>query len=106
MLTNHPIGRIHGGAYVAGNKVDSSAGDPSSLISAAQSCSHPGFVYVSMNYRLGGLGFLSGEAFENEDMVPNLGIHDQRMALDWVQKNIGLFGGDPAQVTVAGGKST
>ena len=72
---------------MAGNKVDSSAGGPSSLIAATQSCGNPGFVYISINYRLGGLGFLSGDAFESEDMIPNLGIHDQRMALDYATQS-------------------
>ncbi|KAG6355082.1 hypothetical protein INS49_004163 [Diaporthe citri] len=65
---------IHGGAYVTGNKIDSSAGDPSGLISASQKNGSEGFIYVSMNYRLGGLGFMSGELFESQGGIPNLGL--------------------------------
>lgn len=95
--------RIHGGAYVTGNKIDSSAGDPSGLISASQKDGSDGFIYVSMNYRLGGLGFMSGELFESQGGIPNLGLYDQALALQWVQDHIHLFGGDKNQVTVSGG---
>jgi carboxylesterase type B len=56
-----------------------------------------------MNYRLGGLGFMSGELFESEGGIPNLGLRDQGLALRWVQDHIHLFGGDKNQVTVSGG---
>ena len=54
-----------------------------------------------MNYRLGALGFLSGPTFQ-EDGTANAGLHDQRFALEWVQKHIHLFGGDKSRVTVFG----
>ncbi|XP_072946248.1 carboxylic ester hydrolase-like [Epargyreus clarus] len=56
-------------------------------------------VLVTMNYRLGTLGFIStGDA-----LAPgNLGFKDQVAALKWVQEHIGAFGGDPKQVTIAG----
>jgi Carboxylesterase family len=54
-------------------------------------------LFVSMNYRLGPLGFPQGpEAVERAAL--NLGLHDQRVALEWVQKNIASFGGDPRKV--------
>jgi hypothetical protein len=54
-------------------------------------------VFVSMNYRLGPLGFPQGpEAVERGAL--NLGLHDQWVALEWVQKNIASFGGDPRKV--------
>ena len=50
-----------------------------------------------MNYRLGPLGFPQGpEAVERAAL--NLGLHDQWVALEWVQKNIASFGGDPSKV--------
>ena len=49
-------------------------------------------VLVSLNYRLGILGFLS---METDEAPGNLGLWDQRMALVWVKKNIAYFGGDP-----------
>ena len=54
---------------------------------------------MSINYRLGPLGFpLGPEAVERGAL--NLGLHDQRVALEWVQKNIASFGGDPRKVRV------
>lgn len=54
-----------------------------------------------MNYRLGAFGWLSGPTFQ-ESGTANLGLYDQRLALEWVQANIHLFGGDPNRVTVFG----
>ena len=54
---------------------------------------------VSINYRLGLLGFLS---LVNEDLAGNMGLLDQVMALEWVQNNIKEFGGNPARVTIMG----
>lgn len=53
---------------------------------------------VSVSYRLGAFGYLHDE----ENGTVNLGLKDQIMALRWVQRNIGIFGGDPARVTIAG----
>ena len=54
-------------------------------------------LFVSINYRLGPLGFPQGpEAVERG--VLNLGLHDQWTSLEWVQKNIASFGGDPCKV--------
>ncbi|KAG6815752.1 hypothetical protein H0H93_009083, partial [Arthromyces matolae] len=58
-------------------------------------------IYVSMNYRLSGFGFLAGREIK-EAGVGNLGLHDQREALRWVQKYIPAFGGDPNKVTIWG----
>lgn len=54
-----------------------------------------------MNYRLGGYGFLSSFEVANVNNL-NSGILDQRLALHWVQENIGAFGGDPTKVTIWG----
>ncbi|KAG0426269.1 hypothetical protein HPB47_026607 [Ixodes persulcatus] len=56
-------------------------------------------VFVSFNYRVGIFGFLSAESPE---LPGNMGLWDQNLALKWVQKNIEHFGGNPADVTVAG----
>ena len=56
-------------------------------------------VMVSINYRLGNLGFLS---LANKDLSGNMGLLDQVMALEWVQNNIKEFGGDPNKVTIMG----
>ena len=54
-------------------------------------------IFVSFNYRLGPFGFPQGpEAVEKGAL--NLGLHDQWVALQWVQKNIASFGGDPRKV--------
>lgn len=64
-----------------------------------------GVVLVSINYRLGPLGFLAHPALTMEDSnrsSGNYGILDQIAALRWVQKNIANFGGDPNNVTIFG----
>ena len=54
---------------------------------------------VSINYRLSFLGFPSGK--EPMDAgATNLGLKDQRIALEWIQENIRAFGGDPGKVTI------
>lgn len=50
-----------------------------------------------LSYRLASLGFLAGKALESEGSL-NLGVRDQRLALHWVQENIGAFGGDVSWV--------
>ncbi|KAL9077524.1 MAG: hypothetical protein Q9157_003353 [Trypethelium eluteriae] len=55
-------------------------------------------ITVAINYRVGAYGFLAAQ----EVASPNNGLKDQRKALEWVQKNICKFGGDPSRVTMAG----
>ncbi|KAK4500165.1 hypothetical protein PRZ48_008351 [Zasmidium cellare] len=57
---------------------------------------------VSINYRLGAFGFLAGNNFVRDGGVANAGLLDQRFALQWVQRHICKFGGDPKNVTVIG----
>jgi para-nitrobenzyl esterase len=97
---------IHGGAFVFG-----SGGDP--FYSGADLVRKHGVVVVTINYRLGGLGFMAHPALAAEDpehTSGNYGIRDQIAALQWVQRNIEEFGGDPENVTLfgesAGGFST
>jgi len=64
-----------------------------------------GVVVVTVNYRVGALGFLSHPELTKESehhSSGNYGLLDQIAALQWVQKNIGAFGGDPTQVTIFG----
>ncbi|XP_065211478.1 esterase FE4-like isoform X2 [Planococcus citri] len=56
-------------------------------------------VYVSVNYRVGTLGFLS----TGDEIIPgNFGLKDQSKALQWIRSNIANFGGNPSQVTITG----
>ena len=48
-----------------------------------------------MNYRLGAFGWLGGPKFQEQGGIPNVGLHDQKAALEWVQEYITQFGGDP-----------
>ncbi|KAG9274266.1 acetylcholinesterase [Astyanax mexicanus] len=57
-------------------------------------------VVVSMNYRVGAFGFLTFNG--SSDAPGNVGLLDQRLALQWVQDNIQFFGGNPRQVTIFG----
>lgn len=85
---------IHGGSNRAGD----GAGTVGSPIADR------GLVLVSIQYRLGALGFLSHPALSREQggRSGNYGLMDQQGALDWVRRNIARFGGDPARVTIAG----
>ena len=63
-----------------------------------------GIVVVTVNYRVGALGFLTHPEITEEtpDAPANFGNLDQQAGLRWVQRNIAAFGGDPAKVTIAG----
>jgi para-nitrobenzyl esterase len=88
---------IHGGALTRGSGIsDVRDGVP---------LARKGIVLVSLNYRLGPLGYLAHPALSAESArhaSGNYGVLDQIAALTWVQKNIAAFGGDPARVTIAG----
>lgn len=80
---------IHGGGFVVGSK--------DAPISNGSAFARSGVVCVAINYRLGIDGFLPIEG------VPtNLGLRDMIFAMQWVQRNIAAFGGDPANVTIFG----
>lgn len=63
-----------------------------------------GFISVMIQYRLGAFGFLSSEAVHKYGKT-NAGLLDMRFALEWVQKHIAKFGGDPSRVTIGGESS-
>ncbi|KAK1725171.1 hypothetical protein CaCOL14_011090 [Colletotrichum acutatum] len=89
---------IYGGGYDTGSKAGLNSGSPAGLLRQG----NHDFVYVALNYRLGAFGFLSGPEFTTQGGVTNAGLLDQRLALEWIQQNIHLFGGDPGRVTLAG----
>ncbi|KAH8697917.1 carboxylesterase [Talaromyces proteolyticus] len=91
---------IHGGGYVSGDK--NSAGNPNNLINQSVTNSSSGIVFVSLNYRLGMFGWLSGPKFQSEGGISNIGLRDQRAGLEWVKRYIHLFGGDAGRITVMG----
>jgi para-nitrobenzyl esterase len=91
---------IHGGGLVDGS---SDAYVPTWLVKN-------GVIVVTINYRLGYLGFLAQSAIDAEGHLKgNYGLMDQQFALKWVHRNIAAFGGDPHRVTIfgesAGGQS-
>lgn len=80
---------IHGGGFLTGD----------GRIPGEVLATH-GVVVVSMNYRLGPLGFMAHETLKSN--IANFGLLDLVAALDWVQENIAVFGGDPNNVTLFG----
>ena len=87
---------FHGGGFMFG------AGS-ASWYDGAVMAGRGQMVVVSVNYRLGALGWLYfGAGALGSKAVANLGLQDQCQALEWVRDNIAAFGGDPAKVTVAG----
>jgi para-nitrobenzyl esterase len=92
---------IHGGAFVSGESDDY---DPDRLVAEHT-------IVVTLNYRLGYLGFLGTSGLDAEPHAHiNYGLLDQQAALGWVHANIASFGGDPSNTTTfgqsAGGYST
>jgi len=88
-----------GGAYILGDGYEFGLYDPRNLVKKQD------VIIVTFNYRLHVFGFLAHAALANEDpnrSTGNYAMQDQRMALQWVQKNIANFGGNPAQVTIFG----
>ncbi|MBA55615.1 MAG: carboxylesterase [Pseudomonadales bacterium] len=84
---------IHGGAFTYGG---GALYDPTPLVKE-------GVIVVTINYRIGALGFMAHPALTAEaGSSGNYGIMDQQMALNWVQDNIAAFGGDTENVTIFG----
>ncbi len=88
---------LHGGGFTSGNGA-SSLYDPTGLVVRGD------VVVVSLNYRLGALGFLAHEGLASGGGEPfaNWGLLDQIAALEWVRDAIGELGGDPGNVTIFG----
>ncbi|OFW56376.1 MAG: hypothetical protein A2Y75_04035 [Candidatus Solincola sediminis] len=88
---------IHGGGF--------STGSGSLPLYEGHNLAKRGVIVITINYRLGQLGFMAHPELSKESphgVSGNYGLFDQIAALKWVQKNIGAFGGDPSAVTVFG----
>lgn len=83
---------IHGGAFVSGS-ISYALYDGSTLAAFGD------VIVVTINYRLGIFGFLSSNLSDSEG---NFGLHDQVLALKWIQNNINAFGGNPNNVVIFG----
>ncbi|KAK7500053.1 hypothetical protein BaRGS_00008600 [Batillaria attramentaria] len=83
---------IHGGAFQQG----------SGNIDGKSLATFGNIIVVSINYRLGALGFLTTL---DQEATGNYGLWDQRLALQWVKTNIRAFGGDPDEITIGGGSA-
>ncbi|PKV82340.1 carboxylesterase/lipase family protein [Nocardia fluminea] len=86
---------FHGGGYLIGT---------SSMYSGARLAARGDVIVVSVNYRLGALGYVDFSEFSTPErpFESNLGLRDQVAALEWVRRNIAAFGGDPGNVTIFG----
>ncbi|KAL0062523.1 hypothetical protein AAF712_010562 [Marasmius tenuissimus] len=87
----------YGGGFQGGLANDYNA---SAIVAQSVSRGTP-IIFVSFNYRLGPLGLPQGKEADSKGIL-NLALRDQIAALEWVQKNIGAFGGDKRKVTVFG----
>ena len=87
---------IYGGGF--------SSGSAACAIYDGEEMAKRGIIFVSINYRVGVLGFLAHPELTKEQgkASGNYGIMDQIAALKWVKENIQAFGGDPEQVTIGG----
>jgi para-nitrobenzyl esterase len=87
---------IYGGGF--------SSGSAACAIYDGEEMAKKGIVFVSINYRVGPFGFMAHPALSKEqnNASGNYGLMDQVAALQWLQKNIAAFGGNPEQVTIAG----
>ena len=88
---------IYGGGFLSGGSAVP--------VYDGEAMARKGIVFVSINYRVGIFGFFAHPWLTREsgrNASGNYGLMDQVAALRWVQKNIAAFGGDPAQVTIAG----
>jgi triacylglycerol lipase len=88
---------IFGGGFELGS---TSMYDGTGLVSASMNLGMP-IIFVAINYRVGGFGFMPGSEIL-KDGSANLGLLDQRLALEWIADNIKAFGGDPTKVTIWG----
>lgn len=89
---------IHGGGYTLGNATIIS---PYALMRHAKG----EFIFVNIQYRLGAYGFVGSKKYVEQGGAPNVGLLDQRFAMEWIQKHIAAFGGDPNKVTIQGGSA-
>lgn len=97
---------IHGGGYRLGTGAyysSRSIGNEAEELRGTL-WNREGVILVSLNYRLGALGFFAHEALDGSDGV-NFGLLDIVAALRWVNRNIDSFGGDKQRVTIMGGSS-
>ncbi|PPQ78599.1 hypothetical protein CVT26_005317 [Gymnopilus dilepis] len=88
---------IYGGGFETG---DTSITPGNPLVSRSIAIGEP-VVYVSANYRLNAFGFLPGKEVKAAGLG-NIGLRDQRFAMEWIQQHITAFGGDPTKVTIWG----
>jgi len=88
---------MHGGGFVTGSSTQA-------IYDAARLVVRGDVVVVTVNYRLGALGFLAPHAagLQLDGATDNAGMLDQIAALRWVQENVAAFGGDPSRVTIFG----
>ena len=82
---------IHGGGFTSGSG--------SSRLYGPEHLLDYNIILITINFRVGPLSFLT---MENNDMPGNLALHDQILALEWIQEYVEYFGGNPKKVTIGG----
>ena len=97
---------IHGGGYRTGTGAYYSSRNINNLAEQvdAKLWNRQGIILVTLNYRLGALGFFAHDALDGSQGV-NFGLMDIVAGLEWVSRNIHRFGGDKSQLTIMGGSA-
>ena len=85
---------LHGGSFIVGSS-------HMLMLRGFELAAQMGVVYVSVNFRLGALGYLDLRSLGGE-CTANPAVSDQLLALQWVKRNIAAFGGDPENITLMG----
>ena len=92
---------VHGGAWLLGDDIGRGGGYNGSTLAMLH-----GVIVIAVNYRLDALGWLALREFASESPdgkgIGNFGLRDQRFGLQWAQRNVAAFGGDPDRVTLFG----
>ncbi|KAH7379270.1 carboxylesterase-like protein [Phaeosphaeria sp. MPI-PUGE-AT-0046c] len=91
---------VHGGGFAVGSSWYPHY-NPAPIVRLSAELGKP-MIGITINYRLGVLGFMTSKELRDAGYLANNGLHDQRVALQWIRQNIGGFGGNADEITTVG----